>query len=148
MDVKILPFQPENQEAVKTLINQGLGEHWGTIDPTQNPDLDDIESTYHNDVFLVASLDGVIIGTGALRCGSSRVAKIVRMSVAPHLRRQGVGKRILNHLIQEASRKGCRKIVLETTETWRDVINFYLAFGFQVTHHKDGDIYFSLDLEA
>jgi putative acetyltransferase len=147
-DIKIVPFQSENQDAVKTLINQGLGEHWGTIDPTKNPDLDDIANTYQNDYFLVASLDGIVIGTGALRWGTSQVAEIARMSVAPHIRRQGVGNKILDQLIQEANRKGYKKIILETTETWCNVIAFYLAYGFQITHRRDGNIYFSLDLKS
>jgi hypothetical protein len=36
--------------------------------------------------------------------------------------------------------------VLETTETWMEVIEFYQRFGFQITNYKDGDVYFALDL--
>jgi GNAT superfamily N-acetyltransferase len=142
----ITPFQPENQAAVKNLINQGLGEHWGTIDPNKNPDLNDIATTYKKDIFLVAWLDGEIIGTGGLVHRTDKVAEIVRMSVAPQMRRRGIGHSILNYLVQEARRKGFLKIILETTETWHDVINFYLVNGFQITHNKEGDVYFSLEL--
>jgi hypothetical protein len=41
-DIIILPFQPENQSEVKNLISAGLAEHWGTLDSTRNPDLDNM----------------------------------------------------------------------------------------------------------
>jgi GNAT superfamily N-acetyltransferase len=143
--IEILPFQPENQEAVKTLILAGLGEHWGKIDPTKNPDLDDIALSYKNEVFLVAWKEGKIIGTGALVRRSGTSAEIVRMSVANKFRRQGIGKLILGGLIESAQGLGCSQVILETTETWDDVIAFYLDYGFRITHHQDGDVYFALN---
>jgi ribosomal protein S18 acetylase RimI-like enzyme len=68
------------------------------------------------------------------------------MSVAPHLRRKGLGTRILQQLIAQAQAVGCRQIVLETTSTWQDVIAFYKGYGFEVVEHRDGDTHFVLDL--
>ena len=68
------------------------------------------------------------------------------MSVAKDLRRQGVGRRILQSLCDEAVARGYKYVILETTETWNEVIAFYQSFGFRITHHKDGDVYFKLDL--
>ncbi len=144
--ITILPFQSQDQDEVKNLILKGLGEHWGFIDYTQNPDLDDIATTYANATFLVARLDGRIVGTGAFVTPSERIAQIVRMSVASGLRRCGVGTRILRQLYERAKAAGYRQMMLETTETWDDVIRFYERFGFRVTHHQDGNVYFLLDL--
>jgi hypothetical protein len=41
---------------------------------------------------------------------------------------------------------GFRCIVLETTETWHEVIAFYQRSGFEITHYKGGDVYFELVL--
>jgi hypothetical protein len=30
--------------------------------------------------------------------------------------------------------------VLETSAHWHDVVAFYLACGFRITHHTDGDL--------
>ncbi len=145
-ELTILPFQSQNQAEVKSLILAGLAEHWGEIDPSKNPDLDDISSTYTQATFLVAWLDGQIVGTGALVPRSDGVAEIVRMSVAAERRRQGIGKIILQHLIKQAQTRGYRQIILETTATWHEVIEFYQRCGFRLTHYRDGDIYFALDL--
>jgi len=145
--LQIKCFQEENQNAVKNLITLGLGEHWGYIDPTKNPDINDIKTAYKDGVFLVAWFGGEIVGTGALIRSCVQTAEIVRMSVAPDVRRKGIGYQILDSLVNTAVSDGYKKIILETTETWKSVINFYLAYGYRITHYKNGDVYFELDLE-
>ncbi len=150
--ILIRPFESEDQDAVQSLILAGLAEHWGEIDPTLNMDLNDIGASYNDATFLVAWLDGKIISSGALIPKSDQVAEIVRMSVAPELRRRGIGGKILARLCQEAKELGFQRIVLETTSTWSDVIEFYKRFGFRVTHHQagpfGGEVHFALDLTS
>ena len=140
------PFQPSDQTDVKALILAGLVDHWGELDPTLNPDLNDITETYKDTYFLVAKQDGRVVGCGALVPHGTGTAEIKRMSVASALRRQGLGRRILTALCEQAKARGFQRVILETTETWDEVVAFYLDFGFHVTHHQDGDVYFKLDL--
>ena len=145
--VIIAPFRAEDQEQARNLILQGLGERWGFIDYTKNPDLDDIAMTYANATFLVARLDERLVGTGAFITPSVGIAQIVRMSVAQDLRGRGIGTLILRQLYERAQALGYRQMILETTETWDEVIRFYQKFGFQITHYQDGDVYFVLNLD-
>lgn len=149
MDTSILlaPFQPSDQSAVKALILAGLVDHWGKLDPTLNPDLNDIAVSYKDALFLVAKQGGQVVGCGALVPRDARTAEIKRMSVAAELRRQGLGRQILAALCEEAKARGFRRVILETTKTWNEVIAFYLSFGFRITHYRDGDVYFVLDLK-
>lgn len=144
--IHIAPFQPEQQAAVKELILAGLVEHWGWLDPTKNPDLDDISSTYQAALFLVAQVADQVVGTGALVPRTAEIAEVVRMSVAADLRRQGLGRQILQQLCDTARQQGFRQVILETTASWHEVIAFYQRFGFRITHVVDDDIYFALDL--
>ena len=150
--ISIKPFESEDQEAVRSLILAGLAEHWEEIDPTLNPDLKDIRAYYDDSTFLVAWFDGRIIGSGALIPKSGQIAEIVRLSVAPEFRRRGIGKQILERLCQEAKELGFQRIVLETTSTWSEAIEFYIRFGFRVTYHQDGhfgdEVHFALDLTS
>ena len=181
-EITLHAFQPADQAAVKDLILADLAEHWGTLDPSKNPDLDDIAASYAavsyaaasnagasnagastagasnagasnagastaGAVFLVARNQDRIIGTGALVPRQNGVAEVVRMSVAADWRRQGIGRMILQAQVDHARQAGYQRIILETTETWQEVIAFYLRFGFRITHNKDGDMYFELDLE-
>ncbi len=137
--IVIHPFQREHQETVKNLILTGLTEHWGTCDPTLNPDVNDIATQYASATFLVAWCHEQIVGTGALVPRTDTVAEIVRMSVARHWRRQGIATTILDHLRQEAIRLGYRRVVLETAAAWHEVIAFYQSIGFHITHEYEGE---------
>jgi putative acetyltransferase len=148
MNLTFAAFTPQDQSEARELILRGLGEHWGWIDPSRNPDLEDIAFSYSQAWFIVVRCGGVLVGTGALVPRSPEEAEIVRMSVDQELRRQGVGRQILDRLVEEARGRGFRRIILETTATWKDVIAFYLAYGFRITHDLDGDVYFVLELDA
>jgi GNAT superfamily N-acetyltransferase len=145
-DVVIEPFQSEDQTTVKNLILAGLAEYWDELDLNKNSDLNDIASTYANGVFMVARLGDEILGTGAFVPHADGVAQIVRMSVRATMRRKHIGTLILRHLIQYAKDHGYRKIILETTEDWREAIEFYLHNNFRITHYSNSDVYFVLDL--
>lgn len=142
----ITEFTPTDQEEAKTLILAGMEERWEKVDFTLNPDLNDIAANYANGLFLVARLDGRIVGTGAFKQHNPDTVEIVRMSVAKDHRRKGIARQILIKLIQEARLEGYEHIILETTASWQDAIAFYHSCGFRSTHIQDGDIYFEYDL--
>ncbi|BCX05682.1 MAG: hypothetical protein KatS3mg053_3620 [Candidatus Roseilinea sp.] len=142
----IARFTPADQPAARTLILAGLQERWGVLDPSLNPDLDDIAVSYAEGVFVVARLAGQLVGTGALLPEGERIGRIVRMSVARRHRRCGIGARILQALLDEARARGYHTIVLETTETWDDAIAFYMQHGFRIVARRDGEVHFALTL--
>jgi len=129
----------------------GLAEHWGEIDESLNPDLDDIATAYADGRTVVAALGGEVIGTGTVVPRRDGVAEILRMSVRSDLRRQGVGRAIVSELLATATAWGVRTVVLETTADWADVVAFYRGCGFTITHHDDGafgrDAWFELRLD-
>lgn len=140
----IRPFHPTDQAATKQLILAGLVDHWGTLNPTLNPDLNDIAQSYQGETFLLAVQGDDIVGCGALieEEGDVGYGRIVRMSVKKTHQRQGIGQRILKHLETAARQRHFHTILLETTETWDDAISFYLANGYKITHHQNGDTHF------
>ncbi|NWF79438.1 MAG: GNAT family N-acetyltransferase [Chloroflexi bacterium] len=146
--LSIVSFEPEHQSPVRALILAGLAERWGVLDPARNGDLEDIAFSYRNADVLVALLGDRVVGAGVCVPRSPAVGEIVRMSVAGDLRRHGIGRAVLQTLCVRAQTAGLTRIVLETTATWDDAIRFYLRYGFQMTHAKDGDVYFALDLSG
>lgn len=142
----IRPVTAADAAAARALVLAGLAEHWGTLDPALNRDLDDILGSYAAGLFLVAYAGGELVGTGALLPEGPGAARIVRMSVAAGWRRQGVGQQLLQALLAWASPAGYTRIVLETTATWADAVNFYLGNGFRPVAVQDGDMQFSRDL--
>ena len=148
--IRLRPFSPDDQAAAKALIVAGLGERWGWIDPTLNPDLNDIATTYADGLFLVGYWDDTLVATGAVTpetMPDGRDAlRVVRMSVRADLRGQGIGRRVLDALLEGARARNCPLVVLETTSTWIDAVRFYTRYGFTVVEERDGDTHMQLEI--
>lgn len=137
---------PADQDAVRRLILQGLGEHFGFVDETLNPDLEDIQRTYVDagGAFFVAEEDGEIVGAGCLLYESETEGRIVRMSTAGTHRRKGVASQILRALIGEGKRRGLKSIIIATEPHWSDAVGFYRNNGFVQYGADDVDIWMRL----
>jgi len=147
--VTIRPFAPNDQDAARRLVLAGLGDHFGAIDETRNPDLDDIAATYvlPGHLFVVAERDGRVVGTGALVTEEPGVGRLVRMSVDRAERGRGIGRALVRHLIEAARSRGHRRLVVETNDDWHDAIGLYLACGFTEEDRRDGEVHFALELD-
>ena len=146
--MNIRPFHPTNQAATKQIILAGLVEHWGTLNPTLNPDLNDIAHSYQGETFLLATQGEEIIGCGALvqEEGKEGYGRIVRMSVKKTHRRQGIGQLILQHLETAARQRRFHTILLETTTTWEDAVAFYQSNGYKIIGQWNGDTHFQKEI--
>ena len=131
LNFEIDDFSPRHQERAAELINAGLGEHFGIADPTQNPDLFDIASSYRGGCFLVAIAEESVVGTGALIVEAEFVARIVRMHTDKRFRRSGVATRMISELESRAIERGFKEVVLDTGKAWHDAIGFYLSKGYR-----------------
>ncbi len=75
----------------------------------------------------VATADNEAVGTGRLII-DDHIAKIGRMAVQSSRRSQGIGKRILNTLIQAAKEKGAQECILHAQT---HAIAFYAKADFE-----------------
>lgn len=147
-DVTFRPFDPADQAATRRLILAGLADHFGTLDESRNPDLDDIAGNYVNKInqFVVAQRNGEIVGCGALITESPGIGRMVRLSVARQERGRGIGRALVHHLVAAARARGDRRIVVETNDDWHDAIGLYRAYGFVQYDHRDGEVHLALEL--
>ena len=147
-NITIRPFEAHDQQAARALILDGLGGHFGFIDESRNPDLDDIMAHYvePGNVFVVAHIDGRLVGTGALIAEGEHTGRIVRMSVRRDARRKGIGKMLVAHLLKLARERCYTRIVVETNNDWDDAIALYRRCGF-VQYDRDAvSVYLELHL--
>ena len=128
------------QGQARSLILAGLREHWGSLDPGLNPELDDMLASYAAGRTVVARFgDGPILGTGTVLPRSNQTAEVTRMSVERTMRGQGIGRQIVEELVETARAWSCTEVVLETSSTWTDAVQFYMASGFTITGVEPGD---------
>ena len=83
--------------------------------------------TLYEDVqeFLVAEIDGVIIGCGALHVMWEDLGEIRTLAVDPEHARHGIGGRILDGLIERAKELGLARLFCLTFE-----VDFFRSRGF------------------
>ncbi len=80
--------------------------------------------------FLVAYLDDMAVGCGAVRRLDEATAEIKRMYVDPSVRGRGIGRALVEALECEARLVGVRRIVLETGTRLAPAIKLYEAMGY------------------
>lgn len=139
----IRDFMKRDQEQVEQVILQGLGQYFGYIDDTINPDIKDIISNYVLDghIFRIVEVESKIIGTGAMLVEDNGVGRIVRISVIDDYRRLGVGRLVMEDLFQRAKEKGIKSIVLSTNLGWDSAIRLYESCGFEEYTRDDEEIH-------
>ncbi len=148
MTLLIRPFEPRDQAAARQLILIGLGEHFGWIDETRNPDVDDIAANYieRGDTFLIAEMDGALVGTGALITENTDTGRIVRMSVSRIYRRKGIGRALVSHLLDLAKSKKFAQVLVSTNQEWEDAISLYRHCGFKEYQRDESGVHLVLEL--
>lgn len=104
-----------------------------------------IASSFENSAYsmFVAEEAGEVIGYGCISvaCESCDLENVV---VAEEYRRSGVGRRILNALIAEASNRGAESIFLEVRVSNAPAMRLYLSCGFvglyaRSRYYSDGE---------
>ena len=121
----ILPFSAADTEAVVAL--------WRDCDLTRpwNDPYEDIarKLQVQPQLFLVARLDGAIVGTVMAGYDGHR-GWINYLAVSPRQRRAGIARALMAHVERVLTDMGCPKINLQIRDTNTDVIAFYEAIGY------------------
>ena len=87
----------------------------------------------HPDITVWSLWDGdTVCGIGALRQLDACVGEVKSMRTHPDHLRRGVGRRLLDHIIAEARRRGLRRLSLETGsgEAFQPALRLYRQRGF------------------
>ena len=97
--------------------------------------LDQLHRSYPSG-FIVAELNGEVIGyaIGAMRWGG--VGHVLAIAVDPPYRRRGIGSMLMMDLLDRLRANGAKKIRLEVRKSNLGAQQFYRSLGF----HKEGEI--------
>lgn len=120
------PTEPE----ARTLI-AALDDYLnGLYTPEDNHLLDPEQLRAPNMRFLLARVDGVAAGCGALRLDAAGYAEVKRMFVWPDYRGRGLARSILAALEARAKSEGIGLLKLETGELQAEAVALYRGLGF------------------
>ena len=96
-----------------------------------------------------------LVGCGALKFLDKNHGEFKSIRVADNFRKTGVGRKIINHLIEEAKKLDILKLSIETGagEFFLPARKLFLEFGFKIcppfAHYKEdpNSCYYSLDIK-
>ncbi|MDI6820277.1 MAG: ribosomal protein S18-alanine N-acetyltransferase [Candidatus Hodarchaeaceae archaeon] len=98
----------------------------------------------HPDGFLVAELDGEVVGyiIGVIRWGAS--GHILAIAVDPPYRRRGIGSALIVNMLDRLKAKGAKGVRLEVRKSNFAARQFYLGLGFNEReeipyYYEDGE---------
>ena len=123
----IRPFRPTDEPAVVA-----LWERCDLTRPWNDPHKDIARKlAVRPDLFLVAELDGVVVGTVMAGYDGHR-GWINYLGVDPGCRRKGVGRALMAEAERLLRLEGCPKINLQVRTGNAEAIEFYRRVGFAV----------------
>ena len=79
--------------------------------------------------YYVAETGGEIVGYGGIHIAADE-GNITNIAVRPDMRRQGIAKKLLEHIINAAERAGVKYMTLEVRESNTPARELYSRFGF------------------
>lgn len=80
---------------------------------------------------LLAEQDGRVAGLGCLKKLKDDIGEIKRMYVRSEYRRKGIGKALLENLLEEASEIGYNRVWLDSARFMKSAHTLYRSNGFQ-----------------
>jgi ribosomal protein S18 acetylase RimI-like enzyme len=141
-------YRPADRERVLAVHEAALRDEGVYVESAPEPDLADIEAAYpdRGGVFLVGTVDGRVVGTGAVRPAQGYIAEyldvdedtaeVKRMRVASALQGRGYGRRIYDELERRARDRGFGELVLDTMQTLTAARGLYESAGFEFVRRE------------
>ena len=126
--------RPADGNAIRMIVESVLHEYRLSADPADtDADLQNVTDSYQKrgGVFRVLIDEtGAIVGCGGLYPLADGEVEIRKMYFLPSARGKGYGRRLLDELLSEATKRGYRRVVLETASHLKEAIALYRSAGF------------------
>ncbi|MDQ4122024.1 MAG: ribosomal protein S18-alanine N-acetyltransferase [Acidobacteriota bacterium] len=122
-EIEILPPTAEELEAIAQIETLSGLSNWGT--ESYKYELQKKES-----LFFIARSEGKVIGFVFARLIKPEI-EILNIAILPELRKQGVGRKLFEKILELAEQIGCSECWLEVRESNLVAQRFYEKLGFQ-----------------
>ena len=139
-EISVRPANNQDCEKIQNLVFGVLAEYG--LEPDKDGtdrDIIDIEVHYteRGGVFeLLEDEQGNLLGTIGLYPIDRETIELRKMYFAKELRGRGLGKKMLERMIETSRELGYKKIYLETAQVLREAVHLYEKYGFEPTDEK------------
>ena len=130
--VRIEPFGPSHAAAFDRLNRAWLVDH-GLLEPADEVHLSDPHGSILNagGQILVAVENEEVVGTCAILPHGPGTAEIVKLTVAPAARGQGLGRKLLDACLAWAREHDIARVTLLSSTRLGSALKLYEAMGFE-----------------
>jgi len=131
--IEIRPLLPsDDATAFRTLNEEWITRHFKLEAKDVETLGDPVNSILLNGghIFMVYA-DAKPVGCVALMPLSSGIYELSKMAISPHLRGQGLGRRLLQHAIAQAKLIGARSLFLGSSTKLPNAVHLYESVGFR-----------------
>ncbi len=133
--MKIRLATNSDKEQIQNIVFGVLSEYGLSSDPEHtDADLNDIEANYfaRGGTFVVVENEqNKIVGTAGLYYLREGVCELRKMYLLSETRGKGIGKKLLDYLLNQASKLGFHRVELETASVLTEAIRLYTFYGFR-----------------
>ena len=134
---RLRPATNADGETVRALVFGVLREYGLPSDPEgTDADLSEIERHYRNGWFSVLEVDRQIIGPVGLLPQEETVMELHKMYLHRNWRGRGLGRLLLEKALDEARKRGARRVVLGTARVLGEAVTLYEQSGFRLSQEK------------
>lgn len=129
--VEIIPFSIELKQPIKTLNLEWLQKYF-KVEPKDKKVLSDPQGEIidKGGMIFYAQYNSQIVGTVSLLKIDSTTFELSKMAVSDGNQGLGIGKKLLEHCLNEAKAKGIQKLILYSNRKLLPAIHLYESFGF------------------
>ena len=137
MEISIRKIQPADNLSLAQIVRNTLKEfganHPGTVyyDPTTDRLFELFQKK--GSIYFVAEENGIIMGGAGLYPSDGLpddTTELVKMYLLPSARGRGLGKKLIEKVLQFAREQGYKKVYIETMPELTQALKVYEKFGF------------------
>jgi putative acetyltransferase len=125
-------FRPGDEEAFRVLNERWISTIF-TLEAADREVLNDPHGQILNDggEICVAEIDGAVVGCCALIAIGTAEYELAKMTVSEAARGRGIGRKLLQFVIDQARSMGAHRLYLESNTKVADAIHLYEELGFR-----------------
>ena len=137
--VEIIPFSIELKDPIKTLNLEWLTKYF-KVEPRDEKVLSDPQGEIidKGGIIFYAQYNNTIVGTVSLLKIDDATFELSKMAVSDGNQGLGIGKKLMEHCLNEAKDKGIQKLILYSNRKLLPAIHLYESFGFTKIPVEEG----------
>jgi putative acetyltransferase len=132
-EIEIRPLRSGEDTSAFRILNEEWITRYFTLEKADRETLGDPENKILNRggwIFMAYS-SGQAVGCVALIPMGEGVYEVSKMAVSPQLRGFGIGRKLLQHAVNQAERMGAKSLFLASNAKLENAVHLYESIGFR-----------------